>query len=339
MPIIFSHTEEDSSADEVIAWLQYKGKNPARFSGRDIIDKQMSVRITKENTVFNYEKNNMFSALFGGNAEESVWFRRWGDGGNNIRMLYNEGLDESEKVKLSLLTYGHLNDERKRFDDWLINRITATHSSLNKQGFNDVNKLDILNLAAEVGLDIPETLITNTKSEALEFLKEKERIVCKSISEGFTFLTDSDQTYLMYTEEVKEEDLKSMSEKFAMTLFQELLDKKFEIRISYLDGEFYSMAILSQENPKTEIDFRRYDYTHPNRYIPFSIPEDVNRALLKLMDKLNLQSAAIDIVYTYEGKYVFLEVNPVGQFGMVSKPCNYYLEEKIADYLIKLERE
>jgi ATP-GRASP peptide maturase of grasp-with-spasm system len=339
VPIIFSHTEEDSSADEVIAWLQHKGEIPTRFSGRDIIDKPVSIKISKENTVFNHENNSMFRALFEGKTQESVWFRRWGDSDNTIRKLYQDELSENEKVKLSLLTYAHLNDERKRFDDWFINRVSVLHGSLNSHGFNDVNKLEILNWAAEAGLDIPETLVTNTKYEALEFLKEKGRIVCKSISEGFNFLTEKDQTYLMYTEEVTDEDLQSMSDKFAMTLFQELLDKEFEIRVSFLDGQFYSMAILSQENPKTEIDFRRYDYTNPNRYMPFSIPAKVKEALMKLMDRLNLQSAAIDIVYTTEKEYVFLEVNPVGQFGMVSKPCNYYLEEKIADYLIKLERK
>ena len=28
------------------------------------------------------------------------------------------------------------------------------------------------------------------------------------------------------------------------------------------------------------------------------------------------------------------QVNPVGQFSMVSKPCNYYLEKEVAKYLI-----
>jgi hypothetical protein len=37
---------------------------------------------------------------------------------------------------------------------------------------------------------------------------------------------------------------------------------------------------------------------------------------------------------TKKGEYVFLEVNPIGQFGMVSAPCNYNLEKKIAQYLI-----
>jgi hypothetical protein len=36
---------------------------------------------------------------------------------------------------------------------------------------------------------------------------------------------------------------------------------------------------------------------------------------------------------------VFLEINPVGQFGMVSHPCNYYLEKRIAQNLINSKYE
>lgn len=41
-----------------------------------------------------------------------------------------------------------------------------------------------------------------------------------------------------------------------------------------------------------------------------------------------------NIVVDEKGDYYFLEVNPVGQYGMVEFPCNYKLNEKIAKYLI-----
>ena len=52
------------------------------------------------------------------------------------------------------------------------------------------------------------------------------------------------------------------------------------------------------------------------------------------MKKSNLDTGSIDIVVTKKEEYVFLEVNPVGQFGWVSSNCNYYLEEKVANYLM-----
>ena len=52
------------------------------------------------------------------------------------------------------------------------------------------------------------------------------------------------------------------------------------------------------------------------------------------MDNLDLNSGSIDIILTPDNKYVFLEVNPVGQFEQVSFPCNYGLFKEVAEYLI-----
>ena len=51
------------------------------------------------------------------------------------------------------------------------------------------------------------------------------------------------------------------------------------------------------------------------------------------MQKLDMNSGSIDMVVTKDKRYVFLEVNPIGQFKQVSYPCNYYLEKEVAKYL------
>jgi glutathione synthase/RimK-type ligase-like ATP-grasp enzyme len=95
------------------------------------------------------------------------------------------------------------------------------------------------------------------------------------------------------------------------------------------------MAIFSTLDPQTRIDFRKYNWDKPNRTIPFKIPDKISDKIIQLMKTLNLNHGSIDLIVTPSEEFVFLEVNPVGQFGMVSDPCNYFLEKKIADYLIK----
>ena len=56
--------------------------------------------------------------------------------------------------------------------------------------------------------------------------------------------------------------------------------------------------------------------------------------LLKLMKKLGLNFGSIDMIKAKNGEYYFLEVNPVGQFGMVSHPCNFSIEKHLAELLI-----
>lgn len=94
------------------------------------------------------------------------------------------------------------------------------------------------------------------------------------------------------------------------------------------------MAIFSQNNPKTEIDFRHYDHTVPNRTVPFKLSDNIENSLRCLMKSINNNSASIDFLYGKDKNIYFLEVNPIGQFGMTSYPCNYYLEREIAYQLI-----
>ena len=94
------------------------------------------------------------------------------------------------------------------------------------------------------------------------------------------------------------------------------------------------MVIFSQNTEGTKTDFRNYNLSKPNRKMRYALPKEIENKIGKLMDSLNLNCGSIDIIYTTKKEYVFLEVNPVGQFGMVSTPCNYALEKQIAKTLI-----
>lgn len=51
-----------------------------------------------------------------------------------------------------------------------------------------------------------------------------------------------------------------------------------------------------------------------------------------------MNTGSIDIVVTKDKRYVFLEINHVGQFGWLSENCNYYIEKHIAQELINLSQ-
>lgn len=50
------------------------------------------------------------------------------------------------------------------------------------------------------------------------------------------------------------------------------------------------------------------------------------------MAKLKMNSGVIDMIVTSLNEYIFLEVNPVGHFGLISYHCNYGIEKKIAKF-------
>ena len=130
-----------------------------------------------------------------------------------------------------------------------------------------------------------------------------------------------------------------LPETFYLTLFQEELEKEYELRIFCLDGDVYGMAIFSQLDQKTKVDFRNYNLSRPNRVVPYAVPAAVHTKINYLLANLGLTNGSVDMVRTVAGEYVFLEVNPTGQFGMVSEPCNYYLEQRMAEFLLKKAHE
>jgi D-alanine-D-alanine ligase-like ATP-grasp enzyme len=99
------------------------------------------------------------------------------------------------------------------------------------------------------------------------------------------------------------------------------------------------MAMFTQNDNKTLIDFRDYNFDNPARRVPYKLPFNIEQKLTKFMNLMRINCGSFDLIKTKEGKYVFLEVNPVGQFGMTSFPCNYNLEKEIAVHLIKKRQE
>lgn len=97
------------------------------------------------------------------------------------------------------------------------------------------------------------------------------------------------------------------------------------------------MAIFSQLDTESELDFRDVDVNgaHPNRMVPYQLPNDIGLRIRQLMKRLNLESGSIDMIVDDNDDYYFLEVNPVGQFNFVSEVCNYYIEKDIAFSLIQ----
>jgi hypothetical protein len=92
---------------------------------------------------------------------------------------------------------------------------------------------------------------------------------------------------------------------------------------------------MSQRNEKSKIDFRHYPNDPQNRSFAVQLPSDLKDKIIKLMNEINLDSGSLDLILDTNGSFYFLEVNPVGQFGMTSGPCNYHLEREIARDLIQ----
>ena len=283
---------------------------------------------------YNYEFcNDTYEELLGfKHYYKSIWFRRPNINLENISIW----VDEKYIDDISFANAIKNNKKKELYNlyEFVINQIQS-EIVLGSFRENSVNKLLVLKLAKKIGLSVPETLIVSNKDKLIEFISRfKNGAIAKSIYEPIHTKGDKLNTlYTSYTFKIENHHLNILPNDFSPSLVQENLAKEFEIRAFYLAGEFYSMAIFSQENAKTSVDFRNYDLKRPNRNIPFELPIFIKEKLSILMNELSHNCGSIDIVKTKNGEYVFLEVNPVGQFGMVSVPCNYNLDFEIFKYL------
>jgi len=203
-------------------------------------------------------------------------------------------------------------------------------------GYNEEeqhNKIYDLYLAKRYGLTIPNTLITTSKNELLKFKKQNKVIITKAIKYPFFYKYPSEYFNCNGTFIVQQKDINKLNNYFFVSIFQSYIEKKYEVRVFFYKNRYYPMAIISQNDDKTKIDFRNYNIERPNRCLPFHMPDSELNKLKELMIYKKLSSGSIDLIVTPDNNFVFLEVNPQGQFHWLSESCNYYIEMDIANDL------
>lgn len=322
MIVIFSdHT--DQSTNEIIDWLHHFKAPFIRVNEDSFID-SYSMLVSNSDTSYTLTAGSA-GGWAGGNT--NVWYRRGGFKLTPQRITALDGFTSYEKKSLQ----AQLDLEVECATEAIGSVVFS--GSINSPFENQLNKINVLRVAVECGLSIPETLITNERKEVLSFKRKHQTIITKNIAQG-VYAKVSGASYGGFTTTCTSRFLNSLPTRFPSSLFQPLIPKWLDLRSFYLDGELFTSAIFSQVDKRTRIDFRNYNKERPNRCPPFRIPTEVKYKIRALMSSIGLRSGSIDMILTPSGEYVFLEVNPVGQFKQVSYPCNFKLEKRIAETLI-----
>lgn len=171
--------------------------------------------------------------------------------------------------------------------------------------------------AARMGFDVPETLITARAASAIAFhAANADGVVFKcmaSIALGADQVAEEDRvsgglgTTLIGATEARL--LEAVSE--PPCLFQHLVAKRHELRITVIGDRVFAARIHSQDDPRTQLDFR--DFSAPIRYEAETLPPALERRCREFVHSYGLQYGAIDLIVTPDGRHVFLENNPGGQ--------------------------
>ncbi len=194
------------------------------------------------------------------------------------------------------------------------------------------NKPWQLQVAAEVGLTIPRTLVTSSPAAVRRFaLACGGRIITKMISFRQIWIRGAE--HWVFTNPVSAADLADLDGlRLCPMIFQEEIEKRLEIRVSIVGERVFVGAADSGLCEQSRYD-RRRDPRIVHTFTHHALPPDVERALLELATRLGLNYGAADLLLTPDGRYVFLEINPMGGFTGLEKRLGLPVSAAIADLL------
>jgi hypothetical protein len=187
--------------------------------------------------------------------------------------------------------------------------------------------------AARLGFEVPDTLVCNSPEAFLAFHREHDgRLISKM--PGSDLNTGAlGAAFMRYTEVVTRRDVAhARALRLSPVAFQRYVDKRVELRITVVGARVFAAEIHSQANARTRHDWRRYDHLN-TPMAPHELPADVARRCARLVASLGLCYGAIDMVLTPDGRYVFLELNPNGQFYWVEEFTGLPISAAVAELL------
>ncbi len=150
---------------------------------------------------------------------------------------------------------------------------------------------------------IPQTLVTSSPHEVRQFLREHERVIFKA-------LFGTDQVWRP-TQELTEELVTKLDHvALCPVVFQEYIPAGEDYRVVLID-EFVQAVAFDTMNSQYPLDVSMDPATRCRADV---IPASLVSALREFMSRCGLRYGAFDLRRKPDGEFVFLEINPAGQF-------------------------
>lgn len=286
----------DTSTDEVMDWLSHYGAEVKRWHPSHWLSEDFSLEFGQTQTW------------------DAVWFRR-----------FQMPVTEYGTSALSSFAQEEMAAAARAF----VAQLSADRV-LGCADYATLSKWETLKLARALGLNVPKTIVATERSSLLNFSQAHGPIISKALKNAMSFQNEDGSYSTSYTKLLTPSEIEALPERFFPALFQCFVEKTMDVRVFYLDGRCWAAGIIGPGHT----DFRKT--SNQNTVQPIELELEVKDKINALMKALRLKTGSLDFLWTPKGEYVFLEVNPVGQFGFISHPCNYYLEQEIAKWLLAI---
>lgn len=187
--------------------------------------------------------------------------------------------------------------------------------------------------ALSVGLTIPDSIYTNDPEEIREFIARHGGEIIYKPFRAVTW-KDKDTYWIPYTSALRVESL--VEDNFLRLvpgIYQELVPKSYELRVTVIGRQVLAAKIDSQATQTGRLDWRK-SY-HELNMESYKIPPCLAKCCISMLNRLGLVFGCFDFIVTPEGKYVFLEVNEMGQFLFLEHYAGLPLLDAFSEFLIQ----
>jgi len=191
-----------------------------------------------------------------------------------------------------------------------------------------------LAVADRLGIKIPRTTVTNHPDRAKAFISScPSGAIVKMQSSPAVY--DQGELKAVPTSSIDQEHFDQLEQlTLCPMVFQEKIPKKYELRVVFIGMKSFAAKIDSNRLPDGEVDWRNNALTSMDQWEPYELPEKIHLKLNQLMNFFGLNYGGIDIIVTPDDEYIFLEVNPGGEFYWLEKYAQLPLSDAFADVLL-----
>lgn len=192
------------------------------------------------------------------------------------------------------------------------------------------NKIYQLELAKQIGFKIPESIVTNSFSDTTDFYDRLNGFcIIKPVKSGL--IEHKSKPKVVFTNILKERPLSKQQIEVSPNFFQKHIKKNFDVRVTVVGNTSYTALIHSQDNIETKTDWRRGE--NILKHTKIELPNDIHKKCVELLKLLNLRFGAIDFILDENEDFIFLEINPNGQWAWIEKQTGYKISNEIVNLL------
>ena len=316
--LIITHSQDNESIPLVIQAIEAQGKKAFRFdTDRFPTEIQLEIYYGSTKRVILSVDDQTLDL----NEVSAVWYRRIAIGSKIPNSMDSQ------------LRQASLKESRVSIEG-MIASIRGFHLDPVPNIRRAENKQLQLQIAGDIGLDTPRTLTTNNPVAVKQFAQECQQGMITKMLSSFAIYDEQGREKVVFTNPISSEDLDNLDGlRFCPMTFQEKIPKALELRTIIVGKRVLTAAVDSQVLDKARYDWRKQGIALLDAWESYTLPEDVEEKLLKLMAEFRLNYGALDIILTPDGRHVFLEVNPVGEFFWLERCPGLPISQAIAEVL------